>query len=1190
MKTVSLVDPQGKSLSVPQEQVVPLLRSGFKALPGQRVTLGDERSTEVPIERVVDVLSKGRDIRLEGSEAAFQRGAEERFGGGAGLAAGLGYGALQGATLGLGGKGLIESGLVAPETLAQLEAARGGGAFSTIGAGEMLGLGAATALTGGAAAEGAAARTLGQTALRSAAREAAIGAGYGGGSEITQAAIEQREARPLEAAAGGAIVGGTIGALMPAVGAGIKRARGAAAEAERTLAATGTPEAGAAQKAYDERFQTMLDDAFVKADEVRGIADRWNAVSEKVQEKGFSSADAGLKAVGAKIEKLTKTLANAERKLTDTKTINAFNDTLADTVKSAAANKRAWQRQAESLETQVASAQEELATVRGRVGQEAREAALQDRIETLEGVLTATNEGQKTLSEFAEKGLELQNLAVERATLARAQARASAEWSRINTKLQQGGESLAEAVGISKEAAQRHAARIARQAGVRTAAEIEVDTALAEAGIKTSGRHRQFTLEAFRRAASSPEDFREFVRDMVTAERGYATKLKVNKRTGEPQKIKASIFAETFRIPEVAEALTPENAAYVRAVAETAKDVAALRSGAKGGTPTRIPSIADGIRARAASIPEEQYQAIRKQVIEDMTSDGVVNAGLSDAMNIAEKYRIVPREGAAPAAQVAATEAAAAATAPAQEVASKTLVGPTPAETVALRTVLEQQETLIRDLGDQEAAIAAKQKAILEQRKSLATQFRSRKVEARKQALADRIDQLDDKLEASKAAYAEVKSVRESLAADRANLRQERAATADQRAIHAENVRLARETLAAQRRALRTGELDAKVKSLTGELAEKQKVRGELEVLRDEHNLVAKELDALASAGERNLIKNAARSQRLVPLDELRIFEQSMKAFRASPEGKQLLADIAKANKSLGQKLLEPDNLLAALSGGTTVMGLMGGGLGTTLVGITMAAMGGKKGLYKAASTMMNPVRFWTATGNALGALERLTPQVARVSQTKSGYTFSVPEANAYVDSILADRAAAEKAFERIARSGVVDGRNLEDARGRFNAAIDYLERKRPTTSNGADAQDFARSVAVLKNPDLLASFIKQGTLRQQDVDMLQRVSPESYDNLKRAVEVLHRENPKMVANLAPLFKIMVKDKFLMRTTLPLAMLQQISGSTMQFQQPVTPKSEVMKARGDEAATRRPSPSSDNAISGNVELGPPSAT
>jgi hypothetical protein len=1179
VKTVTLVDPQGKDVAVPQEQVVPLLRSGFGARPGQRVTLGDERATEVPLERVIDTLNRGLNVRLEGSQAAFQRGAEERFGGGAGLAAGLGYGALQGATLGLGGKGLIESGLVAPETLAQLEAARGGGVFSTIGAGEMLGLGAATALTGGAAAaEGAAARTLGQTALRSAAREAAIGAGYGAGSEITQAAIEQREARPLEAATGGAVVGGTIGALMPALGAGIKRARGAATEAERTLATTGATPETAAQAAYDERFQTMLDDAFTKADEVRGIADRWNAVSEKVKEKGFASADAGLKAVGSKIEKLTNTLANANRKLGEAQSLEKFHTDLADTVKSTASNKRAWQRQITVMEEQAARTQEELAAVRGRTGQEAREATLQSRLDTYIETLGVLRDGEKTLGEFAQKGLDLQALAVEEATAARARARAVGQYDRTLAKLKSSGEQLAEAAGISADEAQKYAARVARNANVRTAAQIEVDNALAEAGIKSNARHREFTLAALRSGEAAPEEFRQIVQDMIAAERGFATQLKVSKATGAPEKIKASIFAEAFRHPELLARLSPENAAYVKAVAEIAPEVRQLRSGALGGRPKRIPGIVKALEDIEDLVGKEAYDAIKAQATTDMAAREIIESDLGKAMNIAEKYRITPREAA-----VAAEEATVKAAAPAVEAPSRTLVAATPAETIGLRTVLGQQESLIQSFDKQLADIAAKREALVKERQTLAKTLRSQKSEARKQALSDRIEDIKEKIDRSRTAYDEVTANREALATDRAALRQDRAASAEQRAIHAENVRMARETLAQQRRALRTGELDAKVTGLKGELAQKKALRGELEVLRDEHQAVAKELDALTAAGERNLIKNAARSQQLVPLDELRIFEQSMKAFRASPEGKQLLADIAKANKTFAQKVLEPENLLAALSGGTTVMGLMGGGLGTTLIGITMAAMGGKKGLYKAASTMMNPVRFWTATGNAMSALERLTPQVARTSQTKSGYTFSVPEANAYIDSILQDRAAAEKAFDRIARSGAVDSRNLEDARSRFNAAIDYLERKRPMTSNGADAQDFARSVAVLKNPDLLASFIKQGTLRQQDVDMLQRVSPESYDNLKRAVEVLHRENPKAVVNLAPLFKIMMKDKFLMRTTLPLTMLQQISGSTMQFQQPVTPKSEVAAARG-----RPPAPSKSN-IAGNVELGPPSA-
>ena len=215
----------------------------------------------------------------------------------------------------------------------------------------------------------------------------------------------------------------------------------------------------------------------------------------------------------------------------------------------------------------------------------------------------------------------------------------------------------------------------------------------------------------------------------------------------------------------------------------------------------------------------------------------------------------------------------------------------------------------------------------------------------------------------------------------------------------------------------------------------------------------------------------------------------------------------------------------------------------------------------------MNPVKAWTAVGQSIGALERLTPQVARTGTTTSRYTFPVAEANAFVDSILADRDAAEKTFQKLAQSGTINAQNLDAARSRFNAAVDYLERKRPVTQNGADAQDFARAVSVMRNPDQLAKFIKDGTLRQQDVDVLQRISPESYDQLRAAVELMHERRPQAVANLAPLFKIMTKSKFMMRTTLPLAMLQQMSGASAQPEQAMQPKSETAAARGRAAAS-----------------------
>jgi len=237
--TVTLVDPQGKNVEVPQEQVIPLMRSGFGARSGQTVTLADAAGTEIPIESLAEGLSKGERLRLQSSETIFKKGAEERFGGAAGLGAGLAYGALQGASLGTGGRALIESGLVNPDTLAQLESARGGGLFSTVGAGEALGGLGLAALTGGfgagAAAEGAAARTLGQQMLRGAGREALIGAGYGAGSELTQAGIEGREANLLPAAAGGAVLGGALGAAGEGlVGkAASLKAKGAKAAADK---------------------------------------------------------------------------------------------------------------------------------------------------------------------------------------------------------------------------------------------------------------------------------------------------------------------------------------------------------------------------------------------------------------------------------------------------------------------------------------------------------------------------------------------------------------------------------------------------------------------------------------------------------------------------------------------------------------------------------------------------------------------------------------------------------------------------------------------------------------------------------------------------------------------------------------------------------------------------------------------
>ena len=1153
MKTITLVDQQGKSLAVPQEQVIPLLKSGFKAKRGQTVTLDD--GTEGSVEALVRTLNKGFTPTLETQRAGFERGAEERFGGGTGLAAGLGYGALQGATLGLGGKALMETGLVAPETLAQLEHARGGGMFSTIGAGEMLGLGVASALTGGAAAgEAAAARTLGQATLRSAAREAALGGAYGAGSEITQAGIEGREARPVEAGAMGAAFGGTLGAAIPSLSRAASKAMGKAAAAEAsTLAGEATPGAADAAVRMEAKRATLAEQAATKQTEITDIANTFNDILDRSQKAGFKTPEAGIGRVGKDLRRISDMLAKKEGEALALKDLETFQKGLDKTLAGGLASKAKLANDEAVLQTTLADMQAEYNAMGAAGRADLRAEALANRIRQTEGALEYMATAKKTLEDFAAKGAELQGLALTEASQLRAKGNVAKRIERLRAQLEGTGEKAVELGGESGAAARAQRGAAERQAGVVTQGEVELSQALKDLGIENKSKNRYMILRAVENADADPETFRGLVQDIVKMERGFKAEPGYTKRN-------ASIFAEVFKHPQVLEKLSPENAAYVRAVAQVAPDTNLLRSAAKGGRAIRIPSIAAELESVEGLIGADRYKQIRQMAVEDMVRPEVQNAALSDAMTLREKYRYVPKGG-APVAE-AVTEAA-----PGAGVTSENIAARSPGETIKLRESLTSAEKTLADLDAKLADVQAQKMTLFEERKSLAAQARGARTAERERRLLERESFLRDK-----AADTEVleKSLQDAKAGItdlsnqvRTNRLISTADKAEQRILEQN----ARQALADAKRAAKSGKLEAEITNLQREAGEKVRLKTDLELLRDEHVNVGAKLDELTKLGDRNLLKAGAQQGRLVPVSEKQIFDRSMKAFLSSPEGKELSRELAKQSKSFAQKMLEPDNLLAALSAGATGMGVMGGSLPTLLIGIGMAAMGGKKGLYKAAATFMNPVKAWTAVGQSIGALERLTPQVARTGTTTSRYTFPVAEANAFVDSILADRDAAEKTFQKLAQSGTINAQNLDAARSRFNAAVDYLERKRPVTQNGADAQDFARAVSVMRNPDQLAKFIKDGTLRQQDVDVLQRISPESYDQLRAAVELMHERRPQAVANLAPLFKIMTKSKFMMRTTLPLAMLQQMSGASAQPEQAMQPKSETAAARGRAAAS-----------------------
>lgn len=1185
MKTITLIDPQGKDVSVPQEQVVPLLRSGFGVRRGQTVTLADKANTEIPVERLVEVMKTSEyDPNIETSRSVFQRGAEERFGGGAGLAAGLGYGALQGATMGLGGKALIESGLVKPETLAQLEEARGGGLFSTVGAGEALGLGAATALTGGAAAaEAGAARTLGQQVLRSAGREALMGAGYGAGSEITQAAIEGREARPLEAAQMGAVLGGTLGAAVPVLSKAAEKARGLAAKSEaRSLA---TPEGRAAvdaQTEFDARLDTLREEATTKAQTLRGIATSWNETIEKSRGMGFATPEAGISRVSSQLEKLSKDLANAERTLGDARSLESFEKDLSSTIREGLKNKTSLATAEASLRQELGILKDKLEGATMKAGNERAAASVQGRIDLIEKSLAHIDQGKAAYEELGKIGTTLQGYASAEAEKLSAKFKAVKQadaYRRTLAKLEGTGEEAATLAGAEASAARAEAGRASNFADRRTLEQIQLKEQLDALGIQSSARHRHLILKAVEMGEADPAAFQQFVKDVVSIERGEATMPRVTKG-GNVRQVNASAFSEVFRHPQVLERLSAENKAYIHAIADTAKETQMLRAAARGGVATRIPGIAEELASTPFSVGGDLYKAIRGQAVTDMVDPAVRGASLADAMTIGEKYRLVSR------AEQAATEVAP--KAPGEAVTSKNITAATPEQTAQLRTNLATVEKAIEDIDGDLKTLRDKKAQTLRERISIQKGIVDAKREARRGTLLERKAKLDAQLERQNKFIDETTATRDAIGNVKETLRTNRSMSEAEAAQYQESLANARRSIAENKRALKSGELERKVQDLTTEAGRKIAAKAELQMLRDQHAEAARALDNLTATGDRRLMKAAAQSGRIIPLDELRIFERSVQAFKASPEGKELLREIAKASKPLAEKLLEPENLLAGLGSAATGYGVLSGGIGTTLVGVAMAAMSGKKGLYKAASTFMNPVRFWTATGNAMKALERTTPVVSRTSSTTSGYTFSVPEANAFVSSILADREAADDAFRKLSASGAIDARNYEEARRRFNDTIDYLERKRPMTTNGANAQDFARAVALVKNPDLLAKFVADNGLRQQDVDIMKRVSPESYESLKGAVEALHRTNPVSVANLAPLFKILTKTSYAMRTTLPLPMLQQISGSSMTFQQPMQPKDEVMKERASVATAS--SPSAKSAIASSRALGAPSAT
>ena len=368
--TLRFKAPTGEVVERPQEEVQSLRRAGYTPEPGQTLLLrargGGVR--EVPVENLASV-SPDTEIAIPTRDIAFREVAKERYGGLGGAAKAFGYGGAQGYTSGLAGAGMIESGLAEPESLAMLRSAQPLATFLGEGVGMVgqgLTLGGLGALARGAGAAGKAAQaaevaapTLRQAVARGAAREAAAGAAYGAGSEITEAKIEGREARPLEAAAEVGAVGGAFGAAMPLLARGAGVLKGAAqklraekiaesetlreaaiAKAEQKLANARTAEqrdaarqeirtlreaekaaAKAREAGIKEQVEEKLDDAAIDAGQEaqRKLDDYRKLRTEEVQRNvaGIDDAVQAINATNEEVEAmgLGKSLGRARQKL-----------------------------------------------------------------------------------------------------------------------------------------------------------------------------------------------------------------------------------------------------------------------------------------------------------------------------------------------------------------------------------------------------------------------------------------------------------------------------------------------------------------------------------------------------------------------------------------------------------------------------------------------------------------------------------------------------------------------------------------------------------------------------------------------------------------------------------------------------------------------------------------------------------
>jgi hypothetical protein len=232
------------------------------------------------------------------------------------------------------------------------------------------------------------------------------------------------------------------------------------------------------------------------------------------------------------------------------------------------------------------------------------------------------------------------------------------------------------------------------------------------------------------------------------------------------------------------------------------------------------------------------------------------------------------------------------------------------------------------------------------------------------------------------------------------------------------------------------------------------------------------------------------------------------------------------------------------------------------MLGAVIGAKLGGRGVGKVVAQVMNQLKTTQAIDKMIAGFEKVAPPVARASNLSSTYNFPVEEAHSFVEDLKREKAAIDTAWRNITAMPDLNQRAVAQAKQRFDDVVSYLDMKRPPAGivTGANATEFARAVAVIKNPELLQRFIRDGALRPSDVEVLRRVSPAAYESLDSAVKLLHVDRPDMA--IAPLFGLKKSKKKATGYTMSVFMSQQLIGAAPSREQPMIAGSESAAARG----------------------------